>query len=93
MIHYVGERYRQTKEESLLLSYLAEAFLLYAVPQLDGLSNHIIREVCENLNVIFTPAGLEDGGACRASLGCILVRIQDMYPHLDLAILTRAESS
>jgi hypothetical protein len=75
MIGHVGERYRTRGKEDIQ-SLLAEAFLLYAAPQLDGLDSTAIQEIHRNLNALFGAAAQEKG---------LLKRIADLYPFVSFA--------
>ncbi|MBN2002731.1 MAG: CHAT domain-containing protein [Anaerolineae bacterium] len=74
MIHYVGDRYKH-KNDSKLPDLLGEAFLLYAVPQLDGLDHEEIRKIFEEIH------GLLGQTSAHRS---IVARIQSLYPHASL---------
>lgn len=74
MIVYIGDRAAQHQQPPLLPELLAEAFLLYAVPQMDGLSREIVTELyCQLKGSTFT--GLDVGVK-------VLDRIEALYPHV-----------
>ena len=77
MIDYVGERYVAPGEVGYLgaADLLAEAFLLYAAPQLDGLDLPAVEAIFRELDQVF--AGTEGHEA-------ILKRIQALYPFIPL---------
>jgi MoxR-like ATPase len=75
MIGHVGERYRTRGKEDIQ-SLLAEAFLLYAAPQLDGLDPTAIQEIQRDLRALFGAAAQEKG---------LLKRIADLYPFVSFA--------
>lgn len=84
MIEYLGDRYQQEAPatapaaiDDLALRLLAEAFLLYVVPQLDSLDYEGIMAIYNHLrNVQFNHAAVE------AQLKQILKRIELLYPHI-----------
>ena len=69
---HVGERYRA--REGRCPKLLAEAFLLYAAPQLDG-QNHTIQDIHTQLKSLFGTAAEEKR---------LLKRIADLYPFVSL---------
>ena len=71
MIHYVADRFARAGEASLT-SLLEEAFLLYAVPQLDGLNRGPILAVYGALAELFA----------AAAEGKLLARVRSLYPHV-----------
>ena len=74
MIAYVGDRYpRRDPAEETMLDVLAEAFLLYAVPQLDGLDRAGIIKIYQELEERFGDAAKATG---------ILARIKALYPYI-----------
>jgi MoxR-like ATPase len=74
MIIYIGDRAAQHQQPPLLPELLAEAFLLYAVPQMDGLSREIVTALyCQLKGDTF--AGLEAGAKIKE-------RIKALYPHI-----------
>ena len=73
MIGHVGERYAPGED---VVALLAEAFLLYAAPQLDGLDPTAIQEIHKWLQKVF-------GGAAEDKH--ILKRIADLYPFVSFA--------
>ena len=74
MICYVGDRYKHNVGNPLL-DLLGEAFLLYAVPQLDGLDHKDIQGICIELKLLFAES---------AAWQNIMARIQSLYPHVPL---------
>lgn len=73
MIKYVADRYPRKAAGERLLDLLGEAFLLYAVPQLDGLDHAAITEIYTHLTTIFLNQGA--GRSVRA-------RIKSLYPYV-----------
>jgi MoxR-like ATPase len=73
MISYVGDRYAGRTAGEPMLNLLAEAFLLYAVPQLDGLDRAGILEIYQDLEERF--------GAAAQATG-MLARIKGLYPYI-----------
>jgi hypothetical protein len=73
MLHYVGDRYPGKGQNETVLHLLGEAFLLYAVPQLDGLDRAGTKKIREFLRGRFGPADITES---------ILGRIQSLYPHI-----------
>jgi MoxR-like ATPase len=73
MIGYIGERYTSDEDAVTLL---AEAFLLYAAPQLDGLDPTAIQAIYKALqsDELFGKAAEKKG---------ILKRIADLYPFVN----------
>lgn len=71
IIRYVSQRQQQTAE--LTLEHLSEAFLLYAIPQFDGLEEAKIKLIFEYLCQTFNnaPAGAK----------AIRDRLRDLFPH------------
>lgn len=84
MIEYLGDRYQQeapttapAARDDLALRLLAEAFLLYVVPQLDALDYEGIMAIHDHLrDVQFSHA------AVKTQQEQILKRIQLLYPHI-----------
>ena len=74
MIRYIARRRQQT--DAATLDHVAEAFLLYAVPQFDGLEEHKIVEVVNALKDIFVPTAV----ATQA----IHHRLQELFPQYTL---------
>jgi hypothetical protein len=80
MLAYAGDRYAQVSAqpgaaEALLPDLICEAFLLFVVPQLDGLDREGILTVYRYANRLF-------GGA--SGLTSVLARIRLLYPHVAL---------
>ncbi len=75
MIGHVGERYPKRGKEDIR-SLLAEAFLLYAAPQLDGLDPTAIQDIHTQLKSLFGTAAEEKR---------LLKRIADLYPFVSFA--------
>jgi MoxR-like ATPase len=73
MIKYVADRYPRKAAGERMLDLLGEAFLLYAVPQLDGLDHAAITEIYTHLTTIFLSHGA--GQSVRA-------RIKSLYPYV-----------
>ncbi len=74
MIAYIGDRAAQQQQAPQLPELLAEAFLLYAVPQMDGLSREVVTALyCQLKGNSF--AGLATGAK-------VLERIEALYPHI-----------
>ncbi|MEW5872884.1 MAG: CHAT domain-containing protein [Chloroflexota bacterium] len=77
MIHYVGDRFKHTpaaqRTPQTVPEAVAEAVLLYAVPQLDGLDDPEITAIYAHLGGLF--------GEGIAGQG-ILPRICALYPHI-----------
>ena len=77
MIYYIGDRYKhataneQTKEQ--LPELLAEAFLLYAVPQFDALDQVEIHGIHDYVGQLLGYAAVNKG---------VLARIKSLYPHV-----------
>ena len=78
MIAYIGNRYRGQKDVSKLLSYLSEAFLLFAVPQLDGLDRNSINRINQEVKQIFAGEDEESGQLANP----VEKRIRALYPHM-----------
>jgi hypothetical protein len=75
MVSYIGQRFGDDRREEELLPLLGEAFLLYAMPQLDGLDHDAILEVYRHLNELFDKVETKDK---------ILARIRAFYLHIRL---------
>ena len=75
MIKYVADRYPGKGAGENMLDLLGEAFLLYAVPQLDGLDRDGIGEIYTHLSGLFEQAARMKG---------ILARIQVLYPYIPV---------
>jgi hypothetical protein len=73
MIAYIGNRHGDREAGETMKALVAEAFLLYAVPQLDGLDSDAIGEIYTALSEQFGDVDEEIG---------ILPRIQALYPFL-----------
>ena len=73
MIKYVADRCPSKGAGESILDLLGEAFLLYAVPQLDGLDREGISEIYTHLSILFEQAARMKG---------ILARIQVLYPYI-----------
>jgi MoxR-like ATPase/transcriptional regulator with XRE-family HTH domain len=73
LVSYMGDRHKYSANTPLL-DLLGEAFLLYAVPQLDGLDRDGIMSVYGRLKQLF--AGIKDEER-------ILSRTRLLYPHLS----------
>ena len=72
MIHYVADRF--TKDgDTPPAELLGEAFLLYALPQLDGLNRESILEVYTYLDELF-----HETEVCAG----LLSRLESLYPHI-----------
>ena len=74
MIEYVGERYPRRGAGEGPPDLLAEAFLLYATPQLDGLDPANILTIFGELEQVFAGAVMIEQ---------IRQRIRDLYPFVD----------
>lgn len=72
MIRYVFDRFEQGDMGVGLPDLVGEAFLLYAVPQLDGLDRKALRDVYSYLDRIFD--GVSSGSE-------VLERLRALYPH------------
>lgn len=68
---YLGQR--RGAEEASSLEHLAEAFLLYAIPQFDGLEERKIVEVTEALQAVFAHTGQ-----------ALYHRLQELFPQYSL---------
>ena len=74
MISYIGDRKNQSGDTSLL-DLCGEAFLLYVVPQLDGLDREAIQKIYEFVAELF-------GYITSKTRDNILKRICLLYPHI-----------
>jgi len=74
MLDYIGNRYSSAADKEHLLPLLGEAFLLYAVPQLDALDYEGILDVYQHVKALFAAAPAEQR--------LILHRIEVLYPHI-----------
>ncbi len=74
--------YRQEQEAAATLAHVAEAFLLYAVPQFDGLEERKIVEVTKALHKIF---------ADRSE--AIQHRLQELFPQYALPEFVAEETA
>ncbi|MCB8923697.1 MAG: AAA family ATPase [Ardenticatenaceae bacterium] len=74
MIRYMARRCEQTGAATP--DHVAEAFLLYAVPQFDGLEEHKIVDVVNELKDIFTPAA--------KTTQAIFHRLEELFPQYPL---------
>lgn len=83
MIEYIGDRHAQDPPKDLI-DLLAESFLLYAVPQLDGLDHDGIIEIYQHLKGFFEERPERDD---------ILERIRALYPHIHLSEWDKASTS
>jgi MoxR-like ATPase len=72
MIVYIGDR-RQSASAPLPMEMLAEAFLLYVTPQLDGLDQEAICEIYKLVSTLFD--AIEEKKRP-------LARIRDLYLHI-----------
>ncbi len=79
MIRYAGDRYRHVAEGGgaprphRLHDLMCEAFLLYAVPQLDGLERDAMLELYRYIGELFDQASVRDD---------VLKRIRMLYHHV-----------
>jgi MoxR-like ATPase len=82
MLHYIEDRVSQEQEEQAalqaaegmpLIEFLGEAFLLYAVPQLDGLDKEAVLKIYGQIDAIFNKVNTNSD---------IQRRIEDLYPHI-----------
>ncbi len=81
MIRYVGQRQQQVGV--LSLEHLGEAFLLYAIPQFDGLEETKIKTVYDFLSQIFRNA--------PESAVAIRHRLRDLFPHYTASLPSEEE--
>lgn len=78
IIRYLGDRYAHANGVVLEpLEVLGEAFLLHAVPQLDGLEPEGIRDIYNHVGALL---GADDIASRHSHT--VLVRIRSLYPHL-----------
>jgi hypothetical protein len=77
MIEYIGDRFKLEgqPDDATQLSIMGEAFLLYVIPQLDGLDFDGIQDVYTHVKDYF-------GELSTQELGQILTRIRLLYPHI-----------
>jgi MoxR-like ATPase len=73
MLSYIGDRCEADADGDALQRLLAEAFLLYAAPQLDGLDQASITGIYEEVKTIFAEA---------ADDLRLLARIKALYPYI-----------
>jgi MoxR-like ATPase len=79
MIHYIRDRYHQSlknNKNTSLVDIFGEAFMLYAVPQLDGIDQREIHDIHKFTECLFKETS--DKKICTN----ILKRIQVLYPHI-----------
>jgi MoxR-like ATPase len=86
MIGHIKERYRfharsETADETAGLQFLAEAFLLYAAPQLDGLDRQSIQSIYQEMKKVFAVPDAEGEEVLRLAQP-ILTRIRSLYLHM-----------
>ncbi len=74
MISYISQCQKQG--EPISLQHVGEAFLLYAVPQFDGLDEPTVLKIYQHVNTVF---------ANTDALAEIQRRMQDLFPQYDLA--------
>jgi MoxR-like ATPase len=87
MVAYIGDRYQRDAALAVPVSRLAllgEAFLLYALPQLDGLDRDGIIEIYNEVKHLFE---------ITDAMHPILVRLQSLYPHIHLERESRQPGS
>jgi MoxR-like ATPase len=73
MLSYIGDRCEADADANALQHLLAEAFLLYAAPQLDGLDQTSITGIYEQVRTVFEEA---------ADDLRLLARIRALYPYI-----------
>jgi hypothetical protein len=86
MIEYIADRYHfpppsDTAPKTVALQYLAEAFLLYAAPQLDGLDRQSIKDIYKEMKKVFAVPDAEGEEALELAQP-ILNRIRSLYLHM-----------
>ncbi|MFQ5436583.1 MAG: hypothetical protein ACE5FD_17120, partial [Anaerolineae bacterium] len=75
IIRYVAQCRKQ--DEEISLQHVGEAFLLYAIPQFDGLDETTVIAVHQHLQTTF---------ADTDALQEIHRRMQDLFPQYELAL-------
>jgi hypothetical protein len=80
MTKYIADRYQNPMGEIDPLSFLGEAFLLYAAPQLDGLDRQGITNIYQEIKDMFTIK--DEAGQEKEVAEPILARIRSLYPHM-----------
>lgn len=90
MIAYVRDRYEGERDAAALLDIFGEAFIMYALPQLDGLDHDSILAIYAHLDQLTAHLSL----TMRSTL---LRRLRILYPHIptaewDQAVLKAAQA-
>jgi MoxR-like ATPase len=84
MMRYMQNRLAAGDENdsAIALGYLAEAFQLYAAPQLDSLDEAGILAIYKEISAAFKPLSDSSGGEHDTLHELTLQRIRQMYPHM-----------
>ena len=86
MIAYVRDRFAQEKQVITLPDIWGEAFIMYALPQLDGLDHDSILAIYAHLYQL-------TGSLSPAMRQTLLKRLATLYPHIQRAEWERAIAS